>query len=99
LSIHWETFSWEAFATLTAVIAAGWVGWNQVKIQRRQTIFVEYDLKIQLLDKRPQIYHDRGKQDLASEKLQKSFVEEDKVMKIMLELLDKLIAYTRIDAW
>ncbi len=45
-------FSWEAFATLTAVIAAGWVGLNQVKIQRRQTILVENDLKIQLLDKR-----------------------------------------------
>jgi hypothetical protein len=45
-------FSWEAFATLSAVIAAGWVGWNQVKIQRRQTILVENDLKIQLLDKR-----------------------------------------------
>jgi hypothetical protein len=155
-------FSWEAFATLTAVIAAGWVGWNQVKIQRRQTILVENDLKIQLLDKRSacvksmreihyawlremhlsdddwtkfyslsqdaillyskkvtqklddavngvfwvkqhyqrsQIYNDRGEQDLANERLEKSFAEEDKVMKIMPELLDELITYSRVDAW
>jgi hypothetical protein len=48
---------------------------------------------------RSQIYNDRGEQDLASEKLEKSFNEEDKVMKIMPELLDELIAYSRVDAW
>ncbi len=49
-------FSWEAFATLTtgvlAVGVAAWVGFNQVKLQRRQTKLIENDLKIQLLEKR-----------------------------------------------
>jgi hypothetical protein len=56
LSIHWEMFSWEAFATLAtgaaAVGAAWWVGRNQMDIQRRQIKLIENDLKIQLLEKR-----------------------------------------------
>jgi hypothetical protein len=49
--------------------------------------------------RRSQILNDRGEQNLATEKLEKSSAEEDKVMKIMPEILDELIANTRVDAW
>lgn len=56
MNIYWSQFSWEAFATLVvglaAVVAAWWVGQNQIKIQRRQLRLIENDLKIQLLEKR-----------------------------------------------
>ena len=56
MTVYWSEFSWEAFATLVAglaaVGAAWWVGRNQLEIQRRQTKLVENDLKIQLLGKR-----------------------------------------------
>ena len=49
--------------------------------------------------KRSQIYHERGEQALADERLEQSFAEEDKVMKVMPDLLNELIDYTRVDAW
>ena len=43
--IYWNQFSWEAFATLAtgilAVAAAAWVGYGQLKLQRRQTELLE----------------------------------------------------------
>jgi hypothetical protein len=166
LSIAWSAFSWEAFATLTtgvvAVAAAWWVGYNQVKLQKRHTTLIENDLKIQLLEKRSacvnsmrdilyawqrnsrlseeewrtfyrlsqdavllypkqmnnkldqavdgvfrakhyysrsQIYRENGDQSLVKENLQKSFDEEDKLMKIMPELLTEMIEYSRVDFW
>jgi hypothetical protein len=48
---------------------------------------------------RSQIYNDRGEQDLANDRLEKSFAEEDKVMKLMPELLKELVDHTRVDAW
>ena len=35
----------------------------------------------------------------AHEKLEMSWVEEDKVMKLMPELLNELVEHTRVDAW
>lgn len=56
MSIYWSQFSWEAFATLVAglaaVVAAYYVGKNQIKIQKRQLRLIENDQKIQLLEKR-----------------------------------------------
>jgi hypothetical protein len=50
-------------------------------------------------DTRSQIYHEWGEPDLANVRLEQSFAEEDKVMKIMPDLLEELIEYTRVDAW
>jgi hypothetical protein len=166
LNIAWSAFSWEAFATLTtgvfAVVAASWVGYNQVKIQKRQTQLIENELKIQLLEKRSicvtsmrkihhawhremrlsdeerrelynlsedalllyptkvsksldeavsaifrakhhydrsERYRTEGKTKEADQDLDAAFAEEDKIMKIMPNLLVELIEYTRVDAW
>lgn len=164
--IYWSHFSWEAFATLAAglaaVGAAWWVGRNQLEIQRRQLTLIENDLKIQLLEKRSvcvdamrqisnawhaqaslsdeewarfrdlfhqaqllypnrviqkldnavsgifraKLYHNRSMQyyqrsndGKGEEFLESAFAAEDKVMKIMPDLLDELINHTRVDAW
>ena len=157
---------WQAIATFVtgglAVGAAVYVGRKQTEIQRRQTILIENDLKIQLLDKRSacvssmrkifyaweqkirlsedewkvfyalsqdvillypkeltqklddamsgifwanqkyeqaRLEHNRGNPEKAKERREAAFAEEDKVMKIMPDLLPELIDYTRVDAW
>jgi hypothetical protein len=166
LNIHWEMFSWEAFATLMtgilAVGAASWVGWNQLQLQKRQTRLIENDLKIQLLDKRivcveqmreisdswsrntsfsneewakfyllfrqaellypprvtkkfddtmkaifrqkqnnnrSQQHYQKSEENEGDKYLDQAFAEEEKIMKLMPNLLDEIIDDTRIDAW
>ena len=43
--------------------------------------------------------HNRGNPEKAKERREAAFAEEDKVMKIMPDLLPELIDYTRVDAW
>lgn len=68
MSVAWNEFSWEAFATLTtglgAVAAAAWVGLRQTsisnqqtKILDRQTQLAELTLKQELFDRRAKIYN------------------------------------------
>lgn len=55
-SIYWDAMSWEAFAAIVAVIAAGIVGWRQAGISKRQAELQALDLKAALWDRRMAIY-------------------------------------------
>lgn len=55
-TIYWNTMSWEAFAAICAVIAAGWVGSRQIGITRKQTELQTLELKTALWDRRMAIY-------------------------------------------
>lgn len=48
---------------------------------------------------RSQTYYERGKEDKAKEFLEQVFEHEDKLMKLMPSVLEKLKAATRIDLW
>ncbi len=60
VSIAWDKFSWEAFATLftgvVAVIAAYRIGRRQTDIQNRQTGLQEQSLRWELFDRRYKVY-------------------------------------------
>lgn len=61
--IDWSSFSWEAFATLvtgvSAVVAAGIVGWRQVAISDRQTRILERQVDLDELSFRSALYEKR----------------------------------------
>jgi hypothetical protein len=63
LPIHWEEFSWEAFATLAtglaAVVAAFIVGRSQVAISRRQTEILERQVGLDALKLRSELFERR----------------------------------------
>jgi hypothetical protein len=44
-------------------------------------------------------FNKSGESSKADERLEQSFAEEDKVMKLMPELLNDLVDHTRVDAW
>jgi hypothetical protein len=44
-------------------------------------------------------YRQRGKEREADDRMEDSFAEEDKVMKLLPSLLQEIIDFTRIDAW
>jgi hypothetical protein len=43
--------------------------------------------------------HQDGDPERAKEKLEEHFLEEDRVMKLMPELLRDLVEHSRVDAW
>lgn len=54
--IYWDTFSWEAFVSGLAILVAGFVGFRQVGLQKRQSALEELALKSALWDRRMEIY-------------------------------------------
>jgi hypothetical protein len=61
LMIHWESFTWEAFATLVtglaAVIAATVVARRQSRIIERQVILQELAFRSDVFDRRVEVYN------------------------------------------
>lgn len=55
-TVYWDSMSWEAFAAIAAFIAAGFVGWRQVGIAKRQSEIQALELKAALWDRRMAIY-------------------------------------------
>ena len=166
MTIFWDQFSWEAFATLltglAAVGGATIIGSMQTRILSRQLRFAETNLRIGLLDRRAncisrmrevvaewtrdarlspeswskfqsaffdaellfskqlvaemdqalgslfwkehwerraQDYFNRGNEEKGRQKLEDSFVEDDKVFAVMPQLLAKMNAESRTADW
>lgn len=55
-TIYWDRLSWEAFAALMAVLAAGVVGWRQVGIQQRQVEIAALEVATTLWGERLKVY-------------------------------------------
>lgn len=55
-TIYWNALSWEAFAALAAIVAAGVVGFRQVGIASRQIKLQALDVRAALWDRRMVIY-------------------------------------------
>lgn len=55
-AIYWRQMTWEAFAALVAIVAAGFVGWRQVGVQHRQTEIQALGIKVALREERLKAY-------------------------------------------
>lgn len=55
-AIYWDQMTWEAFAAILAIVAAGIVGWRQVGIQKRQVEIAALTLTEAVWERRVLIY-------------------------------------------
>lgn len=55
-TIYWDAMSWEAFVALVAVLAAGLVGWRQMRVLDRQVDVAALSVKEAVWDRRLVIY-------------------------------------------